>query len=91
MRALRSSQNTGPFPQGQHIPHVQERQVCPTLGTGTSKVPFYARVTGPAVQMCVMALQLSLLEYWGQAHSPESGGAEAIGAGRVGIMGEALA
>lgn len=42
-----------------------------------------------------MVLRLSLYEHWGQVHSPESGGAEAIEAGRVGItvgiMGEALA
>lgn len=90
-QALRSGRNPGLYSQGQQSLHTQERQACPVLGTGASEVPFCAWVTGPAVLGCMTVLRLSLYEHWGQAHSPESGGAEAIGAGRVGIMGEALA
>lgn len=90
-QGLRSGQNPGPYSQGQQSPHTQERQACPALGTGASEVPFCAWVTGPAVLGCRMVLRLSLYEHGGQDHSPESGGAEAIGAGRVGVMGEALA
>lgn len=70
--------------------HTPRKGRCPALETGASKVPFSAWVTGPAVLGCMMVLRLSLHEHWGWDHSPESGGAEAIGAGRVGIVGEAL-